>query len=133
MKFRGPEALNDTYKKQGRGGSPWGLRPLTFGLPSLRKLRPFPSPARSRSLHPCFVTSLLRYIITFLTWCGAAFPAPATLFHPWHANASANTFSLICTGAKRLRAPSAFRRTPPSHSRRTIHIVGSKLAQGTVK
>ena len=97
---------------------------------------------RSGHSHPLppipLITSLLRYIVTslhhyFLTRCGAAFPAPATLFHPWHANASANTFSLICTGAKRLRAPSAFRRTPPSHSRRTIHIVGSKLAQGTVK
>ena len=68
----------------------------------------------------------------------------ATLFHPWHANASANTFSPISTGARRSRAPFAFRRIPWRHSlatievseprsRRTINIAGSKLAQGTVK
>src|SRR6266851_6841356 len=57
----------------------------------------------------------------------------ATLFHPWHANASANTFSPIFTGAKRSRAPFAFRRIPPSRSRRTISIAGSKLAQDMVK
>ncbi len=58
---------------------------------------------------------------------------PATLFHPWHANASANTFSPIFTGAKRSRAPFAFRRIPRSRSRATISIAGSKLAQDMVK
>jgi len=68
----------------------------------------------------------------------------ATLFHPWHANASANTFSPISTGARRSRAPFAFRRIPWRHSlatievseprsRRTINIAGSKLAQDTVR
>ncbi|MCU1316479.1 MAG: hypothetical protein JWN63_1801 [Candidatus Acidoferrum typicum] len=58
---------------------------------------------------------------------------PATLFPPWHANASANTSSPISIGAKRSRAPFAFRRIPPCHSRGTINIAGSKLVRGTVR
>ena len=57
----------------------------------------------------------------------------ATLFYPWHANASANTFSPISIGAKKSRAPFEFRRTPRSRSRATINTAGSKLAQDTVK
>src|SRR6266480_5889151 len=59
--------------------------------------------------------------------------SPATLFHPWHANASANTSSPISTGAKRLRAPSAFRRIPPFRYRGTISIAGSKLVLDTAR
>ncbi len=59
--------------------------------------------------------------------------SPATLFPPWLANVSANTFSRISIGAKRSRAPSAFRRIPPSRSRRTINIAGSKLAPVTAR
>ena len=62
-----------------------------------------------------------------------AFSPPATLFHPWHANASANTSSPISIGAKRLRALSEFRRTPPCLSPGTTNIAGSKLVRGTVK
>ena len=57
----------------------------------------------------------------------------ATLFHPWHANASANIFSPISTGAKKSRAPSAFRRIPPCRSHGTINIAGSKLVLDTVR
>src|SRR5260370_10552590 len=78
----------------------------------------------------CF--SLPRYLLTSLP-PGAPHMPLATLFHPWHANVSANTSSPISTGAKRLRVPSAFRRTPPFRSRETTSIVGSKLVQDTVK
>src|SRR5882762_6244199 len=57
----------------------------------------------------------------------------ATLFHPWHANASANIFSPISTGAKRSRALFASRRIPPFRSRGTISTAGSKSVQDTVK
>src|SRR6266403_5089738 len=57
----------------------------------------------------------------------------ATLFHPWHAIASANIFSPISTGAKKWRAPSAFRRIPPCRSHGTINIAGSKLVLDTVR
>src|SRR5467141_3010077 len=59
--------------------------------------------------------------------------SPATLFHPWHANASANTSLPISIGAKRLRAPFAFRRIPPLHFPETTSIAGSKLAPAMVK
>src|SRR2546421_7436641 len=68
----------------------------------------------------------------------------ATLFHPWHANASANTSSPTFTGAKKSRGPFAFRRFPCRHSLATIEIskprflgatstAGSKLVRGMVK
>ena len=57
----------------------------------------------------------------------------ATLFHPWHANASANIFSPISIGAKRLLAPFAFRRIPQCRSRGTINTAGSKLVRDTVR
>src|SRR5712664_4230040 len=57
----------------------------------------------------------------------------ATLFHPWLANASANTSSPISTGAKRSRALFAFRRIPQCSSRATINIAGSKSVRDTVK
>ncbi len=59
--------------------------------------------------------------------------SPATLFHPWLANASANISSPISIGAKRSRVPFAFRRIPLSRFTRTISIVGSKLVRGMVK
>src|SRR3989442_6171524 len=45
-----------------------------------------------------------------------------SLFHPWLANDSANTSSPISTGAKRSRAPFAFRRIPWRHSLATIKV-----------
>src|SRR6266576_955890 len=81
-----------------------------------------------------FLTSLPRhpYLLTSLPL--TAIPAlPATLFHPWHANVSANIFSPISIGAKRLRAPFAFRRIPPFLSRQTINIAGSKSVPVTAR
>jgi len=74
----------------------------------------------------------------------SAFWAPlATLFHPWLANASANISSPIFTGAKKSRAPFAFRRIRWRHSLATVEVkprfpgtispAGSKLVRGTVK
>ena len=57
----------------------------------------------------------------------------ATLFPPWLANASASTSCKTSTGARRSRAPSAFRRIPRRRSRATINTVGSKSAPGTAK
>ena len=76
--------------------------------------------------------SLPRYLLTSLP-LGALRAPLATLFHPWLANASANTSLPISTGAKRLRAPSASRRTPRFRCRGTTNIAGSKLVQDTVK
>ena len=110
--------------------------PAWSSLPTL----PFPFNCRvSTSCVPLFHgsrntdhESRPRYLLTSLPL--AALPAPpATLFHPWLANASANISSPISTGAKRSRAPSAFHRTPPCRSRTTINIAGSKSVQDTVK
>ena len=62
-----------------------------------------------------------------------SFSPPATLFHAWLANASANTSLPISTGAKRSRVPFAFRRIPLCRSRGPINIAGSKLVRDTVK
>src|ERR1700687_5112168 len=67
------------------------LRTLRFDLPSL---------------------STYNLKLTTLT-TGSSSYAPATLFPPWHANASANTSSPISIYAKRSLAPFAFRRIPP--------------------
>src|SRR5260370_37828235 len=83
-------------------------------------------PFRNSSPATCFGLSLV-------TSHGSPVTSPATLFHPWLANASANISSPIFTGAKRSRAPSAFHRTPPCRSRTTINIAGSKSVQDTVK
>src|SRR5712691_4771446 len=111
MRFRGPQALKDTYKKQGWVARRHIARPTLFFL-------------------TCYlVISLLPYPLPL-----TAIPAlPATLFHPWHANASANIFSPISIGAKRLRAPFAFRRIPPFLSRETINIAGSKSVPVTAR
>src|SRR6266480_2219825 len=104
----------NTYKKQGVGG------PLSH--------------CTSNSFLLFFLTSLPRhpYLLTSLSL--TAIPAlPATLFHPWHANVSANIFSPISIGAKRLRAPFAFRRIPPFLSRQTINIAGSKSVPVTAR
>jgi hypothetical protein len=68
---------------------------------------------------------------------------PLLHFHAWLANDSVNTSSPISIGAKRSRAPFAFRRIPWLPSLATsevcesrfigINIVGSKLVRGTVK
>ena len=76
--------------------------------------------------------SLPRYLLTSLP-LGALRAPLATLFHPWLANASANTSLPISTGAKRLRAPFAFRRTPLFRSGGTTNTAGSKLVQDMVK
>src|SRR5260370_39561403 len=82
-------------------------------------------PFRNPSPATCFGLSLV-------TSHGSPVTSPATLFHPWLPNASANIFSPISTGAKRSRAPSAFHRTPPCRSRTTINIAGSKSAPATL-
>jgi len=82
-----------------------------------------PRDSRVHSLPHRFLTSLP---------LGAYRVPLATLFHPWHANASANTSSPISTGAKRLRVRFASRRTPLRPSQATS-IAGSKLVQDTVK
>ena len=71
----------NSYEKQGGGGG----SPQTVNNPRAPRLR--------------VISSLPRYILTSLP-LGAAAPL-ATLFHPWHANASANTFLPTSTGAKR--------------------------------
>src|SRR6266852_7957509 len=94
----------------------------------------------ARSASPrIFLSSLPRYLLTSLP-LGALRAPLATLFHPWLANDSANTSSPISTGAKRLRAPSAFPRTPLRPLQTTsvlcesrfigINIAGSKLVRG---
>ncbi len=89
-------------------------------------------PSITPSASPSFVTSLLSLLLSSLP--PAALPAPpATLFHPWLANASVNISSPIFTGAKRSRAPSAFHRTPPCRSRATISIAGLKSAPATAR
>src|SRR5260370_41627518 len=110
MRFRGPQALNDTYEKQGEGG----------GSP-----QPVNNP-RAPRLRVIFLSSLRRCLLTSLP-LGALRAPLATLFHPWHANASANTSSPIFTGAKRSRAPFAFRHIQRSRFRETTNTAGSKL------
>src|SRR5260370_35148298 len=92
----------------------------------------FPSRRRVYPTHPIReIQPLPRYLLTSLPL--AALPAPpATLLHPWHANASANTSSPISTGAKRLRAPFPFPRIPPFRFRHTTNTAVSKLVQATV-
>src|SRR5713226_6892755 len=58
---------------------------------------------------------------------------PCYTVPPWLANDSANTSSPIFIGARRSRAPFAFRPIPPSRSRGTINIAGLKLALVTAK
>ena len=74
---------------------------------------------------------------------GRAFHSPATLFHRWLANDLVNTSLPTCTGAKRSRAPFAFRRIPLRQLPATsvlcefrftgTNIAGSKLVRGMVK
>src|SRR6266699_5757629 len=94
------------------------------------------------TLHVQLFSSFLPYLVTssflssylLISLPLTAIPAlPATLFHPWHANASANIFSAISIGAKRLRAPFAFRRIPPFLSRQTINTAGSKSVAVTAR
>src|SRR5258708_28626027 len=105
----------NTYEKTGEGGG----SPQTVNNPSAPGLRVI------------FLSSLPRYRLTFLP-LGAPRAPLATLFHPWHANDSANTSSPISTGAKRSRAPFAFRRIPWRHSLATSVLCKSRLV-GTVK
>ena len=79
-----------------------------------------------------FLTSLPRYLLTSLP-LGALRAPLATLFHPWLANASVSISWKTSNGAKRSRAPSAFRRIPQCRSRATINIAGSKLVLDTVR
>src|SRR6266550_4056630 len=84
------------------------------------------------TLHVQLFSSFHPYLLTSLPL--TAIPAlPATLFHPWHANVSANIFSPISIGAKRLRAPFAFRRIPPFLARQTINIAGWKSVPVTAR
>ncbi len=100
------------------------------------------------------LTSLHRYLLTSLP-LGAHRAPLATLFLPWHANASASTSWKASNGAKRSHAPFAFRPTPSRRSRRrassaspgrvgtsvlcesrfmgTINTAGSKLVRAMVK
>ncbi len=94
---------------------------------------------RATSHGPCFFSP---YLLTSLP-LGAHRAPLATLVHPWHVNASANTSSPISTGAKRSRAPFASRRIPWFLSLTTsvvcesrfigTNIAGSKLVRATVK
>ena len=115
---------------------------ISYALLSSRR-RVYPSHrildlATRRQLSHCtssalfFHTSLPRYLLTSLP-LGALRAPLATLFHPWHANASANISSPISIGAKRSRAPSASHRIPLFRYRGTISTAGSKLVQDTVK
>src|SRR5258705_13364721 len=93
------------------------------------------------SLRLCVVLIPATFRLKLPSTCGAKIPTrsgraflpPATLFHPWLANDSANTSLPTCTGAKRSRAPFASPRIPPSSSHGKTGIAGSKLAQDTVK
>src|SRR5713226_853147 len=78
----------------------------------------------TRFFHQSPVTGLLRPCRSHL---------PCYTVPPWLANDSANTSSPIFIGARRSRAPFAFRRIPLSRSRGTINIAGSKLALVTAK
>src|ERR1700730_7738689 len=51
--------------------------------------------------------------------------SPATIFHPWLANASASISSPISTGAKKSPAPFASLRIPPCLSRAMTNTAGS--------
>src|SRR5713101_6139881 len=129
----------NTYKKQGVGAPPFDI--------------PAPSPAHAPAIPillpriPILTDHCLR-ITDHLATSGSlpSFqPAnPPTLKRmvnhlpcytvpPWLANDSANTSSPIFTGARRSRAPFAFRPIPPSRSRGTINIAGLKLALVTAK
>src|SRR5216683_3516572 len=103
-------------KKQGGGGG----SPQTVNNPSAPRLRVI------------FLSFLPRYLLTSLP-LGAHRAPLATLFHPWLANASANTSSPISTGAKRSRAPFAFPRILRFRFQRTTSIAGSKLEPAMVK
>ncbi len=76
-----------------------------------------------------FLTSLPIY---FLTSRRASRAACYTVL-PWLANASASTSSPISTGARRSRAPFAFRRIPPLRFRGRTNIAGSKLVRDTAR
>src|SRR2546427_5172185 len=106
----------NTYEKTGEGGR----SPQTVNNPRAPRLRVI------------FLSPLPRYLLTSLP-LGAHRAPLATLFHPWHANDSANTSLPTSTGAKRSRAPFAFRRIPPFRFRATINIAGSKSAPAMVK
>src|SRR5258708_10232162 len=82
-------------------------------------------------VQPSFLpTSLPRYLLTSFH-LGALRAPLATLFPPWLANASANIFSPISTGAKRSRSLFASLRIPPFRSRATISTAGSQLVRVT--
>src|SRR5258708_7010500 len=106
----------NTYEKTGEGAG----SPQTVNNPRAPRLRAI------------LLSSLPRYLLTSLP------PGPhraplATLFPPWLANASANTSSPISTGAKRSRAPFAFRRILLFRSLTTTSIAGSRLEPAMVK
>src|SRR5229473_2023324 len=106
---RWPELANRPGRLFPRSPSPFNCRVSTSCVPLFHGSRNTDHESRPR------------YLLTSLPL--AALPAPpATLFHPWLANASANISSPISTGAKRSRAPSAFHRTPPCRSCTTIEI-----------
>src|SRR5229473_7419112 len=102
-------------KKQGGGGG----SPQTVNNPSAPRLRVI------------FLSSLPRYLLTSLP-LGAHRAPLATLFHPWLANASANTSSPI-TGAKRSRALFESPRILRFRFQRTTSIAGSRLVPAMVK
>src|SRR5216683_3026250 len=106
----------NTYEKTGG----WGGSSQTVNNPRAPRLRVI------------FLSSLPRYLLTSLP-LGAHRAPLATLLHPWHANASANTSSPTFTGAKRSRAPFAFRRIQPFRFRETTNTAGSKLEPAMVK
>ncbi len=128
----------NTYKKRGGRGLQFSSETV---FPSWHLLSPFAgsgplSIATEGVLPPRGIFGLIRRACPLFPipypLAVASFP-PATLFHPWLANDSANTSSPISTGAKRLRAPSGFPRIPPSRFRATISIAGSRLVPDTVK
>src|SRR5258708_3047231 len=100
----------NTFEKTGG----WGGSPQTVNNPRAPRLRVI------------FLSSLPRYLLTSLP-LGAHRAPLATLFHPWHANDSANTSSPISIGAKKSRAPFAFRRILRFRFHRTITITRSRL------
>ena len=123
------ECLTTLVKSEGSA-----LFPKTAGCtPTIPNLE---LATRHSSLATCFPLSRV-------TSHGSPVTSPATLFHPWLANDSANTSLPISTGARRSRAPFAFRRIPlrPSPATSVLcesrfigtSIAGSKSVQDTVK
>ena len=79
--------------------------------------------------------TFLSYLVTSLLRCFPGVPRtpPATIFHPWLANASASISSPIYTGAKKSPAPFASLPIPPRLSPTMTNTAGSKSAQDTAK